>query len=89
VDINLNALGDALAPYARSAAASLPGGSTVLDVVNRYNASNRSAPTSRTGPAPTATTRAVVPWYQKPLVLAGAGLAVVGLLVALVFVRRR
>lgn len=93
MDLNLNALGDALAPLAQSAAGSIPGGSAVLDVVNRYNASNRASVTNRTAAvAPTGSRAAsspVTPWYQKPLVLAGAGLAVLGLLVALVVVRRR
>lgn len=91
MDLNLNALGDALAPYARQVAGSIPGGSTVVDVVDRYNATNRARPTNRTAPTPPPSDRnaASAPWYQRPLVLAGAGLAVVGLLVALVVVRRR
>jgi hypothetical protein len=92
VDLNINALGDALAPYARQVAGSIPGGAAVVDVVDRYNATNRSTPTNRAPGAvvpPANRNASSAPWYQRPLVIGGAAVAVVGLVLALVFLRRR
>lgn len=81
----------ALGGITRSAIGALPGGQTALGVTDRLAAS-RQTTTSRAGATGAATLTpgaAFVPWYRKPVVLIGAAVAVVGLVVLLVFVRRR
>lgn len=67
----------------------LPGGSRVLGAVDSYN--SRRAPTDRTGAVSSSDRNAAAaPWYRKPVVLIGAGVAVLGLVVVvLVTVFRR
>lgn len=73
----------------------LPGGQTALGVVDAANAARRGTTTRDTptdrggGTAPAARPSSSAPWYQKPAVLIGAGLAVVVLLVGLIFIRRK
>ena len=68
----------------------VPGGSAALGAVDSFNASrsatNRGAPTDRSGVALPA---AEAPWYARTATVVGAGVAVVLLVVALVFLRRK
>ena len=78
-----------LGGFVRQGLSALPGGSTALGIVDATNArrvTDRSATTDR-GAAPPPSGSA--PWYARPFVIAAAAGAVLLLVGALVFLRRK